>query len=67
MKPLVFLGHEFRDDAAFRSEYPAYAQYVRLVHAGADTPQKIEQELYRQNHRASRFGRKGTVKHRRTA
>lgn len=49
MKPLIFLGQEFASENDFQRAYPAYAHYGKLVRQGMDTPQKIEQELYRKS------------------
>lgn len=57
MKPLIFLGQTFAEDGDFRRAFPAYAHYVPLVRAGADTPHKIEVDLHRRASKAKR-GRK---------
>lgn len=49
MKPLIFLGQEFATENDFQRAFPAYATYVKLVAKGFDTPQKIEQELFRKS------------------
>lgn len=49
MKPLIFLGQEFANDKDFKRAFPAYAEYATLVRSGLDTPQKIEQELFRKS------------------
>lgn len=49
MKPMIFLGQEFATDEDFKRAFPAYATYFYLVRKGFDTPQKIEQELFRKS------------------
>lgn len=44
-----FLGQEFDTPYAFGEAFPAYATYVALVIAGADTPHKVELEIHRRN------------------
>lgn len=64
---LRFLGQTFDNDAAFRQAYPAYSGYVPIVLAGADTPLKVEVELWRRNRHSSAKSRVGTVRKRRAA
>lgn len=54
MKPLIFLGQTFAHDKDFKRAFPAYREYVALVRAGNDTPQKVETALYRMPRRARR-------------
>ena len=49
MTPVIFLGQRFATEKDFKRAYPAYAEYSKLVAAGLDTPQKIEQALHRKN------------------
>lgn len=44
MKPLIFMGQEFRDAAHLRQHYPAFAgdDSVREIRNGATTPMEVE-------------------------
>lgn len=65
-KPLTFLGQTM-SESEFRREFAAYATYVPLVRAGADTPHKVELEIWRQNQRRSSKTLKGRISKRRKA
>ena len=49
--PLHFMGQDFADVAALRSEYPAFASEgcVRAIRAGCDTPLAVEQFCWMRN------------------
>lgn len=64
MTPLIFLGQSFASEEDFRRAFPAYGNYVKLVKAGADTPQKVETELHRQSKGLRNGLRRGAVKYR---
>lgn len=65
-KPLQFLGRSM-SKSEFEREFPAYANYVGLVRAGADTPHKVEVELYRKRHTSTRPKLIGRAPNRRKA
>lgn len=67
-KKLVFLGREFDTDGEFATAFPAYGHYASMVRAGADTPHKVEVEIYRRNCRnRTSAARLGAIKKRRRA
>ena len=47
MKPIVFLGQTFTDEASFKREFPAYFGFISTIRAGADTPHKVEVAVHR--------------------
>lgn len=66
MKPLIFLGQTFETEDGFKREFPAYATYAYLVRKGFDTPQKIEQELFRKSQGMKKgYARYGVVRKKR--
>ena len=65
-KPLQFLGRSM-SKAEFEREFPAYANYLPLIRAGADTPHKVEVALYQKRHTSTRPKLIGRAQNRRKA